>query len=534
LLAGVLVVLALCGRASATDLSGRWHLDSGGAGELIDLTQSGDTVTIPLSPFATSPPWGTTLDTTFSGSSLNGSVVPNPNSLHDSITVEAKLITGNLIDGYVSVHAGPSANPWHRFLVTRCECDDGNSNDGDGCDHECRVEPCFSCTGSPSVCTPLADGSACDDRQDCTTGEACNNGTCGGGSAVPSCIDLTGRWRVDTPDDQPAYLLSDVRDVEQHDGIVRFRRPLDELTAEVGTFDQSTRALNLSSAVLPGVAPGGFLNTFPNVNSSSATCDVGAWTGIVTADGSSFAGSGIGSFQQCIPVFSQCIGSFCTTGVPYSQTGHRCATGECDFVPEQCPPCQTRDSSGLCRPGPRDGCLRSLHPVESTLRLRRHSWSHTIAWRWNDGQGLSAASLGVLSTDYDLDRSGLQICIFNGNSSPVFEGYWTPVNFGDPRYPCWTKSDDSMWTSCGAETVAITTGTDHQSSVLLIGSSGDIAGGVNPETGDGPYQSLPDSPIELPLRIQATIDHGGACFESTFNEHVGRNTAGVLRGRASE
>jgi len=31
-------------------------------------------------------------------------------------------------------------------------CDDGNTEDGDGCDHDCQIEPDFSCAGEPSIC----------------------------------------------------------------------------------------------------------------------------------------------------------------------------------------------------------------------------------------------------------------------------------------------------------------------------------------------------------------------------------------------
>ena len=48
-------------------------------------------------------------------------------------------------------------------------CDDGNLSNGDGCDSECRVEPGFGCSGTPSACVPrctstscLADGEPCD------------------------------------------------------------------------------------------------------------------------------------------------------------------------------------------------------------------------------------------------------------------------------------------------------------------------------------------------------------------------------------
>ncbi|MBI3757966.1 MAG: hypothetical protein HY267_08315 [Deltaproteobacteria bacterium] len=35
-------------------------------------------------------------------------------------------------------------------------CDDKNLLDGDGCDHACRIEACFTCAAEPSVCTPEA------------------------------------------------------------------------------------------------------------------------------------------------------------------------------------------------------------------------------------------------------------------------------------------------------------------------------------------------------------------------------------------
>jgi cysteine-rich repeat protein len=38
------------------------------------------------------------------------------------------------------------------------ECDDGDKSDGDGCSSACRVEPGWSCNGSPSKC--VKDGGA--------------------------------------------------------------------------------------------------------------------------------------------------------------------------------------------------------------------------------------------------------------------------------------------------------------------------------------------------------------------------------------
>ncbi len=55
-------------------------------------------------------------------------------------------------------------------------CDDGNREDGDGCDSYCRVEPGHFCEGSPSVCDAV-----CGDRM-IVGDEACDGTTLGGGT----------------------------------------------------------------------------------------------------------------------------------------------------------------------------------------------------------------------------------------------------------------------------------------------------------------------------------------------------------------
>lgn len=56
-------------------------------------------------------------------------------------------------------------------------CDDGNITTGDGCNDSCQVEPCWSCSGSPSVCTPLTGPTCGDDGNPCTE-DVCAAGTC--------------------------------------------------------------------------------------------------------------------------------------------------------------------------------------------------------------------------------------------------------------------------------------------------------------------------------------------------------------------
>jgi len=61
------------------------------------------------------------------------------------------------------------------------QCDDGNTFNGDGCSAACTIETCFTCVGQPSICSPSAAGTPCDDGNACTVGETCDGaGVCGG------------------------------------------------------------------------------------------------------------------------------------------------------------------------------------------------------------------------------------------------------------------------------------------------------------------------------------------------------------------
>jgi cysteine-rich repeat protein len=55
------------------------------------------------------------------------------------------------------------------------QCDDGNSNSGDGCSSTCQIEPCFACSGAPSLCTPLSAGAQCPDEGNVCTTDVCDN-----------------------------------------------------------------------------------------------------------------------------------------------------------------------------------------------------------------------------------------------------------------------------------------------------------------------------------------------------------------------
>ena len=80
--------------------------------------------------------------------------------------------------------------------TTSEECDDGNTDDGDGCSASCQVESGYTCTGTaPSICTDNDECSLgtdnCDANATCTNTAgsftcACNSGYSGDGT---SCTD---------------------------------------------------------------------------------------------------------------------------------------------------------------------------------------------------------------------------------------------------------------------------------------------------------------------------------------------------------
>ena len=80
-------------------------------------------------------------------------------------------------------------------------CDDGNTNDGDGCSSTCRIEEGFACTGQPSVCDLVPDPNAprCGDRN-IDEGEECDDGNTNDGDGCSStCQVEDGFTCVDGP-----------------------------------------------------------------------------------------------------------------------------------------------------------------------------------------------------------------------------------------------------------------------------------------------------------------------------------------------
>src|SRR6185503_4188092 len=64
-------------------------------------------------------------------------------------------------------------------------CDDGNTDAGDGCSATCTVEAGWTCSGSPSVCSPICgDGLV-------RGGEGCDDGNLSGGDGCSAPRPVT-------------------------------------------------------------------------------------------------------------------------------------------------------------------------------------------------------------------------------------------------------------------------------------------------------------------------------------------------------
>jgi cysteine-rich repeat protein len=70
-------------------------------------------------------------------------------------------------------------------------CDDGGTDNGDGCSSICQVEVGYTCIGAPSNCQGCFVNTDCDDGNDCTL-DSCSNNSCGHTTALPGSMCLTG------------------------------------------------------------------------------------------------------------------------------------------------------------------------------------------------------------------------------------------------------------------------------------------------------------------------------------------------------
>ena len=135
-------LLLLAANASATDLTGHWRMP-GAPSTFFYITQTGTAVSFPLSLYGD--------DWTFTGTFNDTTMTVSASGiLHFSMK---PLDGGNILDGIA--YSSGSFGSDHAYF-TRCECFDGDTDDGDGCDAEwlryhvygalCEQESRFGCS----------------------------------------------------------------------------------------------------------------------------------------------------------------------------------------------------------------------------------------------------------------------------------------------------------------------------------------------------------------------------------------------------
>jgi cysteine-rich repeat protein len=305
---GIAIALVfVAAQAAAIDLTGKWRLEYGsGAVEFIDVAQSGSAVSTTLNPSVGVP---VAMSGTFDEIGLTLTLgIPGcaPPSCFSGLSAHV-LADGDWFDGVLVLGAPPLPGS-SRTLARRCQCFDGNTDAGDGCDADCRIEPCYTCSGMPSTCVPTGDGGACEDGSPCTSGGTCTAGVCGGGSAVSPCIDLAGLFAVHF--DSPFGSVDTFDRIEQSGNTLLLRDAVNGNAGFLGSIDFASGALTLAIPVPYILCVG-----------------VDYATGTAAADGNSYSLSGVST----VPTLHGCFGS------AYTASGERRTCGDGVLtVPELC------------------------------------------------------------------------------------------------------------------------------------------------------------------------------------------------------
>jgi len=446
--------------ARAVDLNGEWHIAASVVlPRTTPITQAGNRIDIlnlqgnvmPGFPFST---YGVVLTVPNGGATITGRIMPSE----------------NLMDGR-GVSVSTSGIAVDRFVFSRCSCNDDDTVDGDGCDAECRVEPCWTCSGDPSVCTPSPDGAACDDYDPCTSGETCSAGTCSG-TPVPACIDMAGTWsrhRV-------------LAGVGVQDLVTEVRQFDTDVVGSgfVGTMNPSTGAFDVR-----GVNFALFCPAFDTL------------TGTVAADGASYTATGfVGIVDPSAP--DQC------DTVAVTETGTRCI-GPCPTTTSTSTVTTTTTSTTLpsgtvCQPVPMLDCRRPLQPRKAKLLIvdRALGLPDTITWKWTKGAATAVGAFGDPTTITDFAA-----CLYDGDGTQRMTlrlpagATWKPKSLKG-----FTYSDPEL-TPDGVSKATLLAGIDGKAKITLTGK------------GD-PLPIPPLAALSLPVRVQ--LQGNGQCWEALFSD----------------
>lgn len=320
----VALLVSQCWAQSApaqADLNGRWILGS----TVFEITQVGSSVSF-----------------TYFGFPFSGMITPDGH-LTGTLTgapcsppgggIDARLKADVYLDGLAS--CPPTG--FDRFFARRCQCFDGNVTNGDGCDSECQIEPCFACSGDPSVCTPLGDGAPCDDGGACTNGEVCTGGVCGGGTTNTTfCVDMTGRWRIEGLSSLIGPFVF-TQDIVQRNDVLEFRSVANGALGHLGTINPFTGAFTVSTPVTDLFCVA--FNGFDLVNSVTGAASFSR--PLFVANAIAYAGTSTFCFEDA----GSMTGSRCGGGI--LDPGEQCDDGNADDGDGCSSSCQTEAATAV-------------------------------------------------------------------------------------------------------------------------------------------------------------------------------------------
>ncbi|MBI3249188.1 MAG: DUF4215 domain-containing protein [Deltaproteobacteria bacterium] len=332
-------------------------------------------------------------------------------------------------------------------VSTTCseQCDDGATVAGDGCSAECRLEPGWSCTGTPSVCTPQCGNGRVDN------GEACDDGgTLPGDGCSAVCIAEPG-WSC-------TGALSVCTQV-CGDGIQTLGEECDDGNLVDGDGCESSCVLS-PKTVSDTAVPGGTIRS--DVEDDGATATDPLETAVTSPTGGAItitrqtttdpAPPGFLLFDQQIvlsippslppnpPIMlvftlDPVLGAGVTSGaVPIFKNGvlvPDCTGGPGVAMPDPCVVSRTLLANGedlevkvltstgsawtfgleLCQPAPRSGCFQSTVPGKSVLKIVNLGSQHPenkLDWTWSYGEAVAPGSLGDPTV-----REGYAVCSYN-------------------------------------------------------------------------------------------------------------------------
>jgi len=512
-------MLLLASPARAVDVQGTWLFRVNGVPEVLDVTQVGDAVSM-----------------TFSGVAISG-------TLEASGRLEASGGTGShfaFFDGDFST-AGNYLNATTtefddgEFFINqqtfgiRCACVDGNFASGDGCDADCQVEPCWTCAGTPSVCTPAADGAACDAAA-CTSGETCSAGACTGGTPVVPCTDMSGAWTVREVSEFGG--ITDTRNVQrqvrQRGSFVHVRDGSAGAREYFGTIDPATGALGWKRVGPADIA--GLCNGHPAIREP--------FSGTLAMDGQTFVTTGIAAVQNgrcplAVNVvengYRPCTvdGAPCNSGDACVQD-ETCAAGICQGgTPVTCGGCAICDSAAGCVGTPRVACTETDGSTTLSVKNSARDESDALKWSWKGGP--------VESFGDPVNDTIYRLCVFDTSESTprvAFQSFIPGPGMCGSK-PCWKASSSGSFTyknkaatPDGVKTLKLQPSLTKPSRVTLA------AGGPLLSSRPG---GLPSLPLPESLLVQLWRLDVSGCVEASYApEDVLRNDAasGVFKARS--